>query len=56
MDDPTSMKHTALEIQLNPLRIRIGSSVFWAAVVIVLAWTGHTILTLPAAALRLLNR
>jgi len=42
------MKHTALEIEWDGRKIRIGSCVPWTIAIIMLAWTGHLLIEAPA--------
>ena len=45
--DGVDMRHAALDIDLKKQRMRVGSSVMWAVVAIVLGCTGRSIMTVP---------
>jgi hypothetical protein len=49
MESAPDMRYVALDVDLKARRIRVGSCVMWAAAIIVLAWTGHILLGVPAA-------
>ena len=54
MTPSPDMKHTLLDWDLKNKRLRIGSCVAWAIAVIVLAWLGHRVTTVPGFLARLM--
>jgi hypothetical protein len=56
MSATADMKHTAFDIAWKGRRIRGGSCVMWATVIIVLAYTGHLVLAAPVSVAGLLQQ
>lgn len=48
MQEP-DMKHMAVDVDWKNRRLRIGSSIPWMVVAIVVACTGHALLGIPVA-------
>jgi len=44
----SDMKYVAIEVDLKCKRLRVGSCVIWAGTIMVLAWTGHALIGIPA--------
>lgn len=54
MTPTPDMKYTLLDWDKKHGRVRIGSSAAWAIALIVLAWLGHGMTTVPGFFLRLI--
>ena len=54
MTPSSDMKHTLLDWDWKNKPLRIGSCVAWAIAVIVLAWLGHGVTTVPGFLTRLM--